>query len=168
MRQQILIGFILVFLAGCGSESFTEIEKDRAPLVAGLLSYASRDEVMPRLSRESAVKVVEDTARNKTESQPPYHVYAVKLTPYEHLKQPGQLQLTFFNNRLMQVAFYPEKFDEYVATLRASGVDLMTGQELITGHTTIWLGSDFDNIPYVGWADDRLRKQQRRWLSKYS
>ena len=128
MRRQILIGFILVFLAGCGSESFTEIEKDRAPLVAGLLSYASRDD----------------------------------------LKQPGQLQLTFFNNRLMQVAFYPEKLDEYVAALRASGVDIITGQELISGHVTIWIGSDFDNIPYVGWADDRLRKQQRRWLSKYS
>lgn len=166
--RQILIGFILVFLAGCGSESFTEIEKDRAPLVAGLLSYASRDEVMPRLSGESEVKVVEDVTRNKTKSQPPYQVYAVKLTSYELLNQPGQLLVTFFNNRLMQVAFYPAKFNDYVAALRASGVDIKTGQELVTGHTTMWLGSDFDNIPYVGWADERLRKEQRRWLSKYS
>jgi hypothetical protein len=165
--RQFFIGFILLFLAGCGSESFTEIEKDRAPLIAGFESYASREEVMPKLPG-SEVKVVENTARNKAGSQPPYQVYAVKVTSYEHLKQPGQLLITFFNNRLMQVAFYPEHLDEYVAALRASGVDIKTGSERVTGHTTIWIGSDFDNKQYIGWADDRLRKQQRRWLSKYA
>jgi hypothetical protein len=168
MLRQMLVSLLSVLLASCGSESFTEIEKDRAPLIAGLESYASREEVMSKFPRDTEIKVVEDIARNKKDSQPPHRVYAVKLMSYEHLKKPGQLLLTFFNDRLMQIAFYPEKFDEFVAALRASGVDVKTGTELIVGHTTIWLGSDYDNKPYVGWADDRLRAQQRRWLSKYA
>jgi hypothetical protein len=31
----------------------------------------------------------------------------------------------------------------------------------------IWIGVDFDNVPYVGWADKRLRDQQRRWFANY-
>ncbi len=161
--------FALILIAGgCGSESFTDIEKERAPLIAGLESYASRAEVLPKLTEGVETKVVEDIARNKNASQPPHKVYAVKLLTYEHLRQPGQLLLTFFNDRLMQVAFYPENFDDYVAALRASGVALRTGNELVVGHTTIWIGKDFDNVPFIGWADERLRAQQRRWLSKYS
>lgn len=162
---------VLIFafaIAACGSESFTEIEKDRAKLIGELESYAARDEVMAKLPRDVEAKVTEDTSRHKQGSQPPYQVYAVKLTSYEHLKHSGSLLITFFNNRLMQTAFYPDKLDSYVAALRANGVAVKTGSEYKSGHTMIWIGSDFDNKSYVGWADDRLRSQQRRWLSKYS
>jgi hypothetical protein len=52
--------------------------------------------------------------------------------------------------------------------LKKSGTGLKFGQELVRGHTTIWIGTDFDNKQYVGWADKRLRAQQRRWLARYS
>lgn len=159
---------LAVAIAACSSESFTEVEKDRAPLINGLESYSTREEIMAKLPREAETKVTEDIARHKPGSQPPYQVYAVKVSSYEHLKHSGYLLLTFFNNRFMQAAFYPDKLDSYIAALRASGVAVKTGSEYISGHTTVWIGSDFDNRPYIGWADDRLRAQQRRWLSKYS
>lgn len=166
MRWAIFV--LAVVIAACSSESFTEVEKDPAKLIGNLESYASRDQVMALLPRGGETKVTEDSSRHKPGSQPPYQVYAVKLSSYEHLKQPGWLLITFFNNRLMQVAFYPDKLNDYINALRASGVPVKTGSEHISGHTVVWIGRDFDNKPYIGWADDRLRAQQRRWLSKYS
>ncbi|MBM4263960.1 MAG: hypothetical protein FJ145_21385 [Deltaproteobacteria bacterium] len=163
-----VLAIVLVVIAACSSETFTEIEKDRAPLIGGLESYSTRDEIIAKLPPQAETKVIEDTSRHKPGSQPPYQVYVVKVSSYEHLKHSGYLSLTFFNNRFMQAAFYPDKRNDYIAALRASGVAVKTGTEYITGHTVVWIGSDFDNKPYIGWADDRLRAQQRRWLSKYS
>jgi hypothetical protein len=52
--------------------------------------------------------------------------------------------------------------------LKQSGTDLRFGTELLNGHALVWIGIDFDNRHYVGWADQRLREQQRRWLARYS
>ena len=156
----------IFLLIGCGSENFTESEKDRARLMNGFESYASRDEVMAKLNRRDAIKSVEQSSKHKG-AQPPYEIYSARL-PYEDLKEPGELLITFFNNRLMQMSFYPEDLDRYLAALKSSGIELHIGSELKNGHTAIWIGQDFDNKNYVGWADDRLRAQQRRWLSRYS
>jgi hypothetical protein len=161
------IALLAAVLAGCGSESFTEVETTRSPLFPGFESYASREEVMPKLSREVEIKLVEESALSMGGSTPPYRIYALSISPYPHLEQPGKLLITFYNNRLLQTAYYPENIDEYVKALRRSGVAVENGRELIKGHTMIWIGVDFDNVPYVGWADKRLRDQQRRWFANY-
>ena len=162
------IALMLHFLAACQPESFTDLEDARAPLFPGYESYASRAEVTGKLPPELDKKVVEETSLAKEPSQPPYRVYTLRIAPYTHLKQPGALLITFYNDRLLQTAFYPEKLDDYVAALKDAGTAIRFGQELVRGHTTIWIGIDFDNQHYVGWADKRLREQQRRWLARYS
>lgn len=161
------IALLAAWFVGCGSESFTEVEKARSPLFPGFESYASREEVLPKLPREVEIKVVEETSLSRGNATPPYRVYAVSLSPFEHLGQPGKLILTFYNNRLLQTAFYPERLDAYVKALRGSGVAVEFAAELAKDHTVIWIGRNFDNKEYVGWADKRLREQQRRWLANY-
>jgi hypothetical protein len=161
------VGLILCLIAGCGSESFTEIETTRSPLFPGFNSYAPRDEVMAKLPREVEIKVVEETSLAKGNSTPPYRVYTISIAPYPHLGQPGKLLMTFYNDRLLQTAFYPQELDDYVKALRKSGVAVEFAKELAKGNTVIWIGIDFDNNHYVGWADKRLREQQRRWLARY-
>jgi hypothetical protein len=159
---------MLCFIAACGSESFTEVESARAPLLPGYESYASHEEVTPKLPRHAEKKVIEETSLTNDASKPPYRIYTLRIAPYLHLDQSGALVITFYNDRLLQTAFYPERLDDYVAALKKSGVGMKFGQELVRGHTTIWIGTDFDNKHYVGWADKRLREQQRRWLARYS
>jgi hypothetical protein len=155
------------FFAACQSESFIEVEKP-TPLFPGYESYASLGEVMAKLPADAEKKMVEETSLAKDGSKPPYRIQVLRVAPYRHLDQPGALFLTFYNDRLLQTAYYPERLDEYVAALKKSGLGVKFGQEFVTGHTTIWIGTDFDNKQYVGWADKRLREQQRRWLSRYS
>jgi hypothetical protein len=168
MKRIVCRGLIACFVAACGSETFTEVESPRALLFPGYESYASREEVTPKLPPHAEKKVVEETSLAKDGSKPPYRIYTLRVAPYTHLDQSGALVITFYNDRLLQTAFYPERLDEYVAALRKSGTGVKFGQELVTGHTTVWIGTDFDNKHYVGWADKRLREQQRRWLARYS
>jgi hypothetical protein len=168
MKPFVFIGCVSFLLAACSSESFTEIESPRAPLFPGFQSYAPPEEVIARLPPELDKKIIEETSLAKDPSQPPYRIYILRIAPYMHLNQRGALVITFYNNRLLQTAFYPEKFDDYVPALKSAGIEIRFGQELVRGHTTIWIGTDFDNQQYVGWADKRLREQQRRWLARYS
>lgn len=167
MIRILTMGVIFAALAACDSETYTEIEQARAPLFSGFESYASVTQVKSKLPAEAAIKVVEETALGKPPVTPPYRIYSISVSPYRHLEKPGKLVITFYNERLMQTAFYPEKLDEYVQALRRAGTGLGFGQELVNGHTVIWIGTDFDNQQYVGWSDKRLRDQQRRWLAKY-
>jgi hypothetical protein len=167
MIRPFRLGLLLTLLVSCSSENFTEIETARASLFPGFESYASREEVVPKLSREVEVKVIEDASLDKGSTKPPYRTYTISVVPMRHLDHRGRLLLTFFNNRLLHTLFYPENLDGYVKVLRQSGVAVAPGQELVSGHTVIWIGADFDNRHYVGWADKRLREQRRRWLANY-
>ena len=162
-----ILCLIIVLVTSCGSESFTEVESARAALIAGFESYASREEVMAKLPREMEVKIVSETSRAKSTSQPPYKLYTISVSPFEHLQHRGRLQLTFFNNRLEQSEFYPEDLESYRRALEQGGFRLGLSRELIRGNTLIWEGTDPDHNEYVGWGDKRLRDQQRRWLARY-
>ena len=162
------VSLMLVLIASCGSESFTEVESARAPLISGFESYATRAEVMAKIPRELEIKIVDDTSLAKNNSQPLYKLYTISLSPCEHLKHRGKLQLTFYNNRLEQSLFYPEKLESYVEVFDQSGLQLGLGRELARGNTVIWEGTDAYQKQYVGWADKRLRDQQRRWLARYN
>jgi hypothetical protein len=168
VKRVVCWGLMAWSVASCGSESFTEVESPRAPLFPGYESYAPREEVMRRLPRHMDAKVVEETSLVNDGSKPPYRILALRIAPYSHLDQSGALLITFYNDRLLQTAFYPDELNDYVTALKKSGIGVKFGQELVKGHTTIWIGTDFDNQQYVGWADKRLREQQRRWLAKYS
>ena len=162
--------YLILFASAiaCGSESFTEVEKNRSALLPGFESYASREEVTAKLPGEAERRVVEAKSLVREDGTPPYSTYTISIAPFTHLDQPGRLLITFYNNRLLQTAFYPDKFDDYLSALRKSGVALQFAQELVHGHTVVWIGVDLDKKDYVGWADKRLREQQRRWLARYN
>ena len=130
-------------------------------------SYAALRDVTAKLPKALEVKVVADTSLAKNSSQPPYKIHSISVAPYEHLNHSGTWQLTFYNDRLVQCVFYPEKFKSYVGELEKNGVVLQLGAETTRGHTAIWQGKDDDQYRFVGWADKRLRQQQQRWRVRY-
>jgi hypothetical protein len=158
----------LLWLTACESEDFLKVESVRSPLMEDFESYASIQEVTAKLPKDLEVKVVADTSLAKNNSQPPYKIHSISVSPYEHLKHLGTLQLTFYNDRLMQSAFYPEKFKSYVSAVEPTGWVLQLGAETGRGNTVIWQGKDDDQYRFVGWADKRLRQQQQRWLVRYN
>jgi hypothetical protein len=168
LKRVVYCGLLACFIAACGSESFTETESPRAPLFPGFESYASREEVATRLPAEAKQRTLEEIALGGEDSKPPYRIRIMEIAPVRDLNEPGALLLTFYNDRLLQTAFYPDSLEQYLAALKRSGTELKFGRELVNGHTVLWIGSDFDNRYYIGWADRRLREQQRRWLARFS
>lgn len=136
-------------------------------MIEGFESYASIQEVTAKLPKDLEVAVVASTSLAQNASQPPYKMHTISVAPYEHLNHLGTLQLIFFNDRLVQSAFYPEKFKTYISALEKTGLMLELGTEAVRGNTLIWQGKDDDQYRFVGWADKRLRQQQQRWLVRY-
>jgi hypothetical protein len=167
MIRVLTVALICMALAACDSETYTEVKQPRAHLLPGFESYESLNEVRAKLPSNAEVEVIEDNSLAKDTSKPPYRMQAISVAPYRHLERPGRLVITFYNDRLLQTAFYPDRLDEYILTLRHAGINLGYGQQLVNGNTVIWIGTDFDNKQYVAWADKRLREQQRRWLANY-
>ena len=157
----------VISIAACGRESFTENLNPKATLMAGLESYSSREEVVPRLPPSSKLVVVENSSLGERDSRPPFSSYSLSVSGFRHLDQDGELILVFFNNRLKQTVFYPSDMKAYLVALEASGLALAEGQELRKDNTVIWRAVDYQRRPYVAWGDVRLRDQSRRWISRY-
>jgi hypothetical protein len=159
---------LLAALVACGNESFTDVEAVRAPLIAGLPSYAAPNEVLPKLASFPMPVVVEQSALPPNDGRPPFSIYSVSVREYRHLEHSGELRLLFFNDRLQETVFYPQDPAAYMAALKAAGVVVTQGQEWKTENTVVWTAVDYRGQRYVGWADQRLREQSKRWISRYS
>jgi hypothetical protein len=91
------------------------------------------------------------------------------VVEYRHLGVAGELGLVLFNDRLMNVWFYPIDVDAYMAAL--SSRDVAVAADRADGRSTtlrIWSQRDFRDRVYVGWSDGRLEDQSARWISRYS
>jgi hypothetical protein len=82
--------------------------------------------------------------------------------------QTGELELTFFNDRLMTAQFFPV---DMAAARRA----VETGQNIslaaLEGHiqpsTRVWVGKDENGRSYIGWIDKTLQAEQDAWVKQY-
>lgn len=94
----------------------------------------------------------------------------MKIATYAHLGQAGQLKIHFFNDRLMEVRFFPKDPDRYLQLLRDSqGIDLITKREVpLPPHAHVWADSEYDGQRYVGWADVRLEREFNDWIRRYT
>lgn len=112
--------FSLVFLAGCGNgyefEDYSKVETERSNLVLGLVSYMSLGEVKDALSLDDReVVVTDDNSSPKQEGLPPFNILTVKISEAEVRSFKGAVSLTFFNDRLMEIRFYPVDVDGFFA-----------------------------------------------------
>ena len=163
-----------VFVSGCGS---TEVERQetnrvvhRAALIDELYSFESPNEVRDRLDASLLPwKVVEDSALAPGDRRPPFHQYVVAVDGYTHIDTSGELQLCFFNGRLMATYFFPSDPEAYLRHLRVSrGIDFTGVREAsLSQYTRVSTGS-IDGRTYVAWEDARLSEEFDDWIRRYS
>lgn len=103
------------------------------------------------------------------DSRPRFEV-VVRQTDFRHLGVDGELRLTFFNDRLYGIAFYPRLADHYLRQLGVSGLRLPRSSEPLelSRNSLVWSGSDETGVRYVAWIDRRLLDEMERWLTCYS
>ena len=114
-----MLCFFLLCLAGCmDNVSFVKVESERTKLICGIESYQSIDDFKHFLSK-SKRQWEESKGQPSVKGRPPFDMYTIKVKNYSHLDFIGELNIGFFNNRLIGTTFYPNQMELYLPALAA-------------------------------------------------
>jgi hypothetical protein len=112
--------------------------------------------------------VLQDRTPLPSDTRPPYRLLVISKKDAHLDGQPGELVLTFFNDRLMTVQFYPGDLASARAAVEsAEKLSLASGEAHVAPSTRIWVGKDEAERGYIGWIDKSLQSEQDAWVNKY-
>ncbi len=140
------------------AEDFTGVEPDAETLLGRFPSYATPDAVARTVGVPWTVQ--EESSLPLDDARPRYDLLTVAVSPWTDHGHAGELRLTFFNARLMSCAFYPREPGAYRAALGEFAERLR--------HLRSQWAVDADGREYFVQSDDRLLRQQNRWVERYS
>ncbi len=164
----ILSGIVLALtLAGCKSDKDFKPSKLLGPLYSGKsLEAVERDLDL----KPSELRIVEDRRPLTSDKRPPFRILIIGKAEYPMLGAAGKdLLLTFYNDRLMTVQFYPYNLEAFKGALAAKdSVSLSpVGDSFVAPSTRIWVGKDENGQTYVGFRDQALQAEYNDWIQKY-
>jgi hypothetical protein len=138
-------------------------------LAGKLYSGESLEGVERKLNMmDGSFDIVVDRAPLPSDTRPPYHLLVISKKKMSLYGQQGELELTFYNDRLMTEQFYA---DDMAAAIRAVSaaekIPLGTGAAHIQPSTRVWVGKDENHRAYIGWIDKFLQAEQDAWLNRY-
>ena len=153
--------FLTFFFIGCGSGISADTKG--VPLAFGLTSFSSKSAVLAKFNQSHRTEVTEDSSLPPGDSRPPFSIYTVQVHQVSHKGFPGQVRLSFFNDRLMGVWFYPDD----VAAYRSATNPVGSSHDL-SRHVESWTAEDYRGKWYIAWEDKRLLDQSRDWIDRYA
>lgn len=180
--KKVLTAIIFIsLLSGCKVEkdSFTKIEAETTQLINGLKSYSSISEIKNHFTNNETTTLFNSKLPDG-DRRPPYDIIILAVSNYSHLNVNGELELYFFNNRLMSTTFYPDSLATYIDKLKKLNIDFnkdYSKEELpentlkinIAPYTEVSHSKNYTkNIYYVCWKDVRLGQEEIKWISKYA
>ena len=171
MRRTVTASAILVallLLAGCHKKDEFKPSKLIGPLYSGKsLEAVERDLNL----KAGDWDVLEDRRPLTSDKRPPFRIFTISKEGFPVLGVPGrQLVMTFYNDRLMTVQFYPHNLDSFKAALASQDSVGFSPENdaFVPPSTRIWVGKDSDKQVYVGFIDRTLQQEYEDWVRKYS
>lgn len=170
MRLTAMAVVLLLPVLGSGCDcrhDFNSVRTGKS-LAAGFSSYASTKLILEGPLQGLSV-TTRDEAKSGAHGAPQFKIQVLS-TQFTHLEHEGELRLTFYNDRLYGMAFYPLDIASYIRNLRESGVDLPRRTEPLelSRHVRIWTAVDDDAREYVAWADWRLLDEYASWMACFT
>jgi len=144
-----------------------------ATLVDALQSFDSPSEAKSKLDPKLLPWRIfgKPQPQSPSDNRPPFSELNVRVSGYALLGQKGDLELRFFNDRLMEVRFLPPDMKGFLTALRdQEHLDLILQNEVMSGaYVRVWLWATPDgDHSFVGWADIRLQKEVEDWIRRYA
>lgn len=159
---------LLLLLAACQKKDEFKPSKLVGPLYSGKsLQAVERDLNL----KAGDWDVLEDRRPLTSDKRPPYRIYTLSKREFPMLGVSGQqLVMTFYNDRLMTVQFYPYSIEAFKAALASQdNVGLSRENDAyVEPSTRIWVGKDSQKHTYVGFVDRTLQQESENWIRTYS
>lgn len=148
-------------------------KKDFQPskMAGELYSYQSLETVERKLDlKPDDWDVLENRKPLSTDKRPMFRIFTFSKKDFPLLDTSGRkIIMTFYNDRLMTVQFYPYNMSAFKSALSADGTTLSpAGDAYIAPSTHVWLGKDDQGQYYVGFMDKVLEAEHDAWMAKYS
>lgn len=161
----ILLPVVACFILGCGANGPTH-------LCEGFSSYQSVENVRAELNRRGIASEWKEESQGTTETdRRPHYKFIYMSGPFTLSGINGRLKLTFYNGRLMEARFSPEKAKDYIAALRGrhSKVPQKAGLEIVTDvRTRFRFDVDSNGQPVFTWYDPKLENEWNKWVASNS
>lgn len=165
-KLAIALTALSLLLASCNKEGDPKPSK----MMGSLFSYQSLQTVERKLEwKPGDWQVVDDRRPLNSDQRPPFRMFTIVRKNWLQWRNAGDLQLTFYNDRLMIVRFYPQNLDSFRGALAAEDSVSFSqqGDTRIDPSTRVWIGKDEEGKTYVGWIDKVLQVEMDDWLKKY-
>lgn len=157
---------LLLAISACRKKDF-----EPSKMVGPLYSYQSLETVERKLDlKPGDWDVLENRKPLSTDTRPMFRIFTFSKKDFPLLDTPGRkLVMSFYNDRLMTVQFYPYNMSAFKSALSADGTTLSSeGDAYIAPSTHVWLGKDDQGQLYVGFMDKVLEAEHDAWMAKYS
>ena len=119
--------------------------------------------------KTDSIVVFENSKLPKTDLRPEFSIYTIILPEYKIENVTGELEASFFNDRLMSVRFYPNDIKEFESLLkRKHNINLENRENISIDCVEINRWTDFEGNEYFGWSDMKLIKEQNDWISQHA
>jgi hypothetical protein len=165
-RRVLLILLIAGVVACQCRRDFTQ-RRQGEELMPGLRSYSSSEEAESGgLLRNVALS--EHRNLEGVAGSPQFRVKRLE-SRFEHLGEPGVIRMTYYNDRLYGVQFFPDESQDYELALRAKRggeVHLDSEPLVVGGNVRFWSGNESGR--YFAWADWRLFEESAQWIECYA
>lgn len=186
MRRVFVVALIvLVAVAtGCGDKhDYTQVVDEPAPLITGFQSYSRSASVRMSMRGKYGWNIIRAENLPANDKRPPFGTLSVSVEGFSHLGESGELQISFFNDRLEGTWFYPDDATAYLEKLNASGIAVGDTDSLLVSeasetpkmrtvpappHGLVVIATDYRGKLYVAWVDKRLQAERSRWIEKHS
>ena len=112
----------------------------------------------------------ESEGTSPSDQRPPYK-FVYLSGPFKLSGIDGHLKFIFYNGRLMETQFSPQKGDDYLAALRNEKATMpkKAAEEVVTDRRTRFR---FDAAPngnlVFTWYDPKLNAEVQKWVRSYS
>jgi hypothetical protein len=159
--------FLCLLTASCKRQSEKEFKPSQ--LAGQLYSGQSLQMVERKLDMMAGnFDVIEDRTPLPSDTRPPHRLLVIAKKNARVEGQPGELVLTFFNDRLMTSQFFPADLTAARAAVEAGQtVSLADGESHLQPSTRVWVGKDAGGRSYIGWIDKTLQAEQDAWVKQY-
>jgi len=160
MRAQQLVALLLV--AGCDPDTVMPPGMSPAPpveLAFGIMSRVSTQQTQALFGASASLKHEPDRAHKDC---PRFDRATITVTSVSEGAFSGALRLSYANNRLYLLKFFPQEYQRYVESLGDRGVPLdpPAGTMLPVRASTHESGS---GSSYVMWEDTAIGNEVRAW-----
>ncbi len=164
---------VLAFIAALLMSASACRKKDFEPskMAGELYSCQSLETVERKLDlKPGNWDVLENRKPLSTDKRPMFRIFTFSKKDLPLLDTPGRkIVMTFYNDRLMTMQFYPYDMSAFKSALSADGTTLSAaGDAFIPPSTHVWLGKDDQGQFYVGFMDKVLEAEHDAWMAKYS